>query len=123
MEMYNVHQDAEQIPVTVSKVNYAMGKDTLPAISASASKDKNGITHLSLVNIDPDETNTVLVRFSGTVYRKVSGRILASPHVQDHNSFDDPEKVKPAVFNGAELKDDMLQVKLPPASVVVLALN
>ncbi|MDP4211094.1 MAG: alpha-L-arabinofuranosidase C-terminal domain-containing protein [Bacteroidota bacterium] len=123
MEMYNVHQGAEQIPVTVSNINYVQGKDTLPAISASASKDKNGVTHLSLVNIDPDKTNMVVVRFSGTVYRKVSGRILASSSVQDHNSFDDPDKVKPVSFAGAELRDNVLQVKLPPASVVVLALN
>jgi alpha-N-arabinofuranosidase len=43
--------------------------------------------------------------------------------VQDHNTFDDPEKVKPTSFNDATLKDKTLEVKLPPASVVVLELK
>ncbi len=79
--------------------------------------------HISLVNIDPDKSNTVTVKFDGAAYKKVSGRILSSPNIQDHNSFDDPEKIKPVSFNGAELKGDVLQVKLPPASVVVLTLK
>jgi alpha-N-arabinofuranosidase len=118
-----VHQDAEMIPFSISNVNYIQGKDTLSAISASASKDKDGITHLSLVNIDPDKSNTVSVRFSGADYSKVTGRILSSPEIQDHNSFDDPDKIKPAPFTGADLKNNTLQIKLPPASVVVLALR
>ncbi len=123
MEMYNVHQDAEMIPVSINNINYVQGKDTLTAISASASKDKDGVTHLSLVNIDPDKTNTVSVRFPGITYRQVTGRILSSPKIQDHNSFEEPEKIKPLPFTGADLKDNMLQVKLPPASVVVLMLK
>jgi alpha-N-arabinofuranosidase len=123
MEMYNVHQDAEMIPVSVAGANYTLGKESLPAISASASKDKAGVTHLSLVNIDPGKTNTVSVTFDGSGYRQVSGRILASPGIQDHNSFEEPDKVKPAVFNGASFKGNTLEVKLPPASVVVLTLK
>jgi alpha-N-arabinofuranosidase len=123
MEMYNVHQDAEMIPVSVAGANYTLGNESLPAISASASKDKAGVTHLSLVNIDPGKTNTVSVTFDGSGYRQVSGRILASPEIQDHNSFEEPDKVKPAVFNGASFKGNTLEVKLPPASVVVLTLK
>ena len=124
MEMYNVHQNAELIPITLmNNVNYVLGNESLPAISASASKDSAGNVHVSLVNIDPDKTNTITVKFDGAAYKKVSGRILYSPKVQDHNSFDDPDKIKPAAFNGAGLKGNELQVKLPPASVVVLTLN
>jgi alpha-N-arabinofuranosidase len=123
MEMYNVHQNAEMIPVTVSNVDYIEGRDTLPAISASASRDKEGLTHLSLVNIDPDKTNTVSVHFSDAGYKQVSGRILSSPEIQDHNTFEDPEKVKPAPFAGASLEGNTLLVKMPPASVVVLTLK
>jgi alpha-N-arabinofuranosidase len=124
MEMYNVHQNAELIPVTVANnVNFVLGNESLPAISASASKDSLGNVHISLVNIDPDKANTVTVKFDGAGYKKVSGRILSSPKIQDHNSFDDPEKIKPVSFNGAELGGNVLHVKLPPASVVVLTLK
>src|SRR5216110_3245698 len=33
MEMYNVHQDATLIPVTLKGTNYVQGNDSLPALS------------------------------------------------------------------------------------------
>ena len=123
MEMYNVHQDAMLVPVTVSTDNYVFNNDTLPAVSVSASKDKDGLTHISLVNIDPNKGRDVMVNVSGASFKNVTGRILVSAHIQDHNTFDNPEKVKPATFNGASLKSNALTVKLPAASVVVLELK
>ena len=42
MEMYNVHQDAVMIPVTLENIFYTEGNDSLPAISVSASRDPAG---------------------------------------------------------------------------------
>jgi alpha-N-arabinofuranosidase len=53
----------------------------------------------------------------------VSGRILTSDKLQNYNSFENPEKIKPTTFNGAELSGSTLKVKLPPFSVVVLELK
>jgi alpha-N-arabinofuranosidase len=47
MEMYNVHQDATLIPITLKGNDYVFGNEKLPAVSASASRDKNGVTHIS----------------------------------------------------------------------------
>jgi alpha-N-arabinofuranosidase len=52
-----------------------------------------------------------------------SGRVLHSQKIQDHNSFDEPEKVRPQTFNGAFIHENILNVELPPASVVVLTLH
>ena len=43
MEMYNVHQDATMIPLTVQSNDYVFNNEKLKAISASASKDANGV--------------------------------------------------------------------------------
>ena len=123
MEMYNVHQDATQVPVTINSAVYTLGNDSLPAVSASASKDKAGLVHVSLVNIDPDKPADVNLSFDGGTFKQVSGRILVSAHLQDYNSFENPDKIKPAAFNGAVLKAGGLQVKLPAAAVVVLELK
>ena len=123
MEMYNVHQDATLIPVSLNTVQYSEGKDSLPAISVSASKNKQGITHISLVNIDPVKTNKISIPLHGTGLKLENGRILHSVSMQDHNSFEDAEKILPATFMGAVIKQDVLQVTLPPASVVVLTLH
>lgn len=123
MEMYNVHQNAKMIPVTLENIFYTEGRDSLPAISVSASKDSSGFTHISLVNIDPSHQHPVQIRWQGAALKLGSGRILQSARIQDHNSFDNPEKIKPQTFSDASLKENLLNVELPPASVVVLTLH
>ena len=123
MEMYNVHQDATMLPVKIISNDYTFGGDKLPAVSVSASKDKNGITHISLVNIDASKSQDITVNINGTKYTAVSGRIATSKKLQDYNSFDEPNKIHPTTFNEAKLSGDLLQVKLPAFSVVVLTLK
>jgi len=94
----------------------------LPAVSASASRDQQGVTHISLVNIDAKNPQDVSVDLRGAKFTSVTGRILTSQNIQDHNTFDSPTKVKPEAFKGATLGAN-LKVKLPPFSVVVLELK
>ncbi|MDO6430314.1 alpha-L-arabinofuranosidase C-terminal domain-containing protein [Flavitalea sp. BT771] len=123
MEMYNVHQDALMLPVTVASNKYILDKDMLDAVSVSASKDKSGAVHISLVNIDARNEQEVKIDLQGLSESTVTGRILRSDKLQDHNTFDDPQKVKPSAFSGASLNGNSLSVKMPPFSVVVLELK
>jgi alpha-N-arabinofuranosidase len=123
MEMYNVHQDAKLLPLSFKPNDYTLGKDKLPAVSVSASIDKNGVTHISLTNIDTKNAQDIVFDLPGAKYKSVTGRIIASGKLQDFNSFEQPDKIKPVAFNGAELKNNSVQVKLPPFSVVVLELK
>ncbi|GAB3891871.1 alpha-L-arabinofuranosidase C-terminal domain-containing protein [Larkinella knui] len=123
LEMYNVHQDATLLPIDISTSDYTFEKEKLPAVSASASRDKAGKTHVSLVNIHAGQPQTVTVNLKGMKASGVTGRILASSKVQDHNTFDNANKVKPVAFSDAKLSGDELTVILPPASVVVLELQ
>jgi alpha-N-arabinofuranosidase len=123
MKMYNVHQDAKLIPITVKTSDYVFGDQKLPAVSASASVDKNGVTHISLVNIDATKAHDINLEFLGSKYKTVTGSILTSAKLQDINSFESPDKIKPQDFKGATLKDSNLSVKMPPFSVVVLEIK
>lgn len=120
MEMYNVHQDATLLPLKIKTNDYVFGNQKLPAVSASASKDSLGLTHISLVNIDANKSQDVSVQVKGSRYTKVTGRILTSSKLQEYNSFENPERIKPSAYNGAVLKGNTINVKLPPYSVVVL---
>jgi alpha-L-arabinofuranosidase len=120
MEMYNVHQDAKLLPLVIHTNDYQLGDEKLPAVSASASLDKNNITHISLTNIDSRKEQEVTIDLRGAKASTVSGRILSSAKLQDHNTFEDPDKIKPAIFKGATINGGMLKAKLPPFSVVVL---
>jgi len=123
MEMYNVHQDALMIPLTVTSSDYVGAGNKIQTLSASASKDKNGIVHISLVNVHATKEQEVAVDLGGVTANSVTGRILRSTKLQDHNTFDVPDKVKPAVFHEASLKSNTLTVKMPPFSVVILELK
>ena len=123
MEMYNVHQDATMLPVEVTSNKYILGKDTLIAVWASASKDKSGATHISLVNVDAKQAQNVSININGASYKSVTGRILTSDKLQNYNSFENPNKIIPTNFNGAQLNGSKLNLSIPAYSVVVLELK
>lgn len=123
MEMYNVHHDALMLPLTVTSADYQIGNEKLKAINASASKDQNGVTHISLVNIDPNKEQVLTISFKGANFKSMTGRILKSEKMQDYNSFEKPDKIKPVAFNGGKLSSNKIELTLPPASVVVLELK
>lgn len=120
MKMYKVHHDAKLLPVSFQSPDYQLGSEKLPAISASASMDKNGLTHCSFVNVDAQKKHTVEMDLSALGIAKMTGTALTSAKLQDHNTFDAPSKVKPADFKDFTFKNGKLTVTLPPFSVVVL---
>ncbi len=123
MEMYNVHQDAIMIPVELQNIYYKEGNDSLPAISVSASRNQQGLTHISLVNIDPDKANTVHLQMEGPELKLDNGRILQSGSIQDFNSFDDPGKISPRPFSGVVVKGKEWLITLPGRLCCVLTLH
>ncbi|MGV3658306.1 MAG: alpha-N-arabinofuranosidase, partial [Chitinophagaceae bacterium] len=123
MEMYTVHHDAQLLPLQIKSADYVFGGEKLPAVNGSASKDAQGRTHVSLVNIDAAKPQKIIINIDGANFKSVSGRILSSPKLQDHNTFEQPEKIKPLAFTGAKISGNKLEITLPPASVVVLQLQ
>lgn len=123
MEMYNVHQNATLLPISLSSENYNLGGKGLPSLSASASKDSAGLIHVSITNINAEKPESVSISLEGANCKKVTGRILTAAKLQDHNTFNDPDKIVPQSFSGAVLKDNVINVTIPPFSVVVLELK
>jgi alpha-L-arabinofuranosidase len=123
MEMYKVHQDATLLPLEIKSDDYVLEGEKLPAISASASIDAKGLTHISVVNIDAKKENTITIDIQEGKYSSVSGMILTSKKHQDFNSFESPNKIKPEAYTQAQLKGNKLTMKIPPFSVVVLELK
>jgi alpha-N-arabinofuranosidase len=123
MEMFNVHQDATMLPVVVNSTDYIFNNEKLQAISASASRDASGVTHISLVNIDANKAQDITLDLRGAKFSNVTGKILSSPKIQDHNTFENPNKIKPGPFKGVSLSGNSLKGKIPPFSVVVLELK
>ena len=123
MEMYKVHQDAQLVPIELSSESFSMLGESIPAVSASASLDASGTMNISLTNVDHLNAQEIEIDLGGFTGNKVSGRVLTSEKVQDRNTFDQPEKVKPKSFDQAKLKKNKLTLTLPKNSVVVLKVS
>lgn len=119
MKMYNVHQDATLLPITLTEnPKYTYGEESLPAISVSASKTESGEINISLVNIHA--TKPQKVELSLNDLGKITGQMLKSDKLQNYNSFDNPEVITPSAFKGFKKKGRTITVELPAFSVVVL---
>ena len=119
-KMYSVHQDAALLPVDLQCATYVNGKDSIPAVSASASKDKAGKIHVSLANLHPTKAQEVRCELKGTTGSNVSGEIITAATINAYNDFGKPEAVNIKPFTGAQLRNGMLTVSLPAKSIVTL---
>jgi alpha-N-arabinofuranosidase len=121
-DLYKVHQGAKLLPVKITNIQSVVGKDTINLINVSASKDKNGVVHITLVNLSPRITIPVnaILPVADT---KVSGEILTSARATDINTFDQPDKIKIAPYLGVTLNNKELKATLPPLSVVMLTIK
>jgi alpha-N-arabinofuranosidase len=121
--MFRVHQEANLLNINLRCEDYTNGNKKIPAVSASASIDKDGKVHISLANLNPNKPVTVTCPVVGDTFKKVTGEVLTAGEMNSFNSFESPDAVKPVAFNGFTLKDGILTVTMPSKSVVVLELT
>jgi len=122
-EMYKIHHDAELLPVELSASKYVLNGRTIPMIHASASSSGSGNIHLSLVNLHPREATAVSVTLAGRSVTDIGGSILTGESMDSHNTFDNPEAVRPQLFENFEKADGNIAFTLPPRSVVTLMMR
>lgn len=120
MKMYKVHQDAQLIPTSVS-VNPQYRE--LDALSVSASRDHEGLTHISLVNIHPTEPLQIRIETGLSSLTKLSAQILTSDHLQDYNSFQTPDVVMPQEFPNVQENSGSVDLMIPAHAVIVIEIQ
>lgn len=113
------HQDAKLIPLKITAPDYSFNGSSINAVHASAST-KEGVTNITLTNVDPSQALTVTIDVAGT---SVNGQVLTAPQFNAFNDFAKPPAVKPAIFRDAKFNAGKLEVTLPAKSVVQLAVK
>ncbi|HVO75661.1 MAG TPA: alpha-L-arabinofuranosidase C-terminal domain-containing protein [Ignavibacteriaceae bacterium] len=119
-DLYKVHQNATFLPFDLKTEDYEYNGKKIPDISATASRDSSGAIHVSLVNTNPGKDVKIYLRFNGIPDKKVTGQILTSDKMQDHNTFEEPNKVGIKEFKQFKVLGDQLEVELPSKSVIAL---
>ena len=122
-DLYQVHHDAVMLPLELDGPAYSFGGDSLQAISASASRSRDGKIHISLVNIDPEQSISVTMLLPGVTMELVSGKLLTSREMNSHNTYSDPDEVKPVEFGDLEFDQERIIAEIPARSVVVLEIR
>jgi alpha-N-arabinofuranosidase len=120
-EMSTVHHDALNLPVSLQSAAMEVNGRPVPFLSASASRDNTGKLHVSLTNIDAEAAREVSIEVRGSPIGKASGRLLTAPAINTHNTFEDPEAVKPRDFRDFKtLGSTVMTVECPARSFIVL---
>jgi len=122
-EMYKPFKNATLLASELTTPDYRSGDISIPAVSASVARRRDGAVLLALVNTDPFKPARVTAKISGQSPRTISARVLTTDAMNVHNTFDAPNAVQPVAFKGGKLKGDSWVFDLPAKSVVVAELN
>ncbi len=122
-KMFKVHQNATLIPIDIQCTPYNNGNESIPSINASASKDHNGLIHISLVNLDPNKDKLVTIELNKGNYKYMKGEKIRADRINAFNDFGKSPEVIISNFSSAKLKNNILEITLPSKSVVMIELS
>jgi alpha-N-arabinofuranosidase len=104
-----------------NETSYIQNGESLPQVNISASRDEAGNVHCSLCNLDPNAVANVEIMLAGMeAVEQVSGQILTAKDMNMHNTFSQPENLKPTALDTFSLNGQNVTVQLAPMSVTVL---
>jgi len=122
-DMFKDHQGATLLPSELTCEDYASGEQKIPGLSVSASKDKSGAVHVTLCNLNPTHSARINCELQGAKAGEISGQVLTAAEMNAHNTFEQPNVVKPEPFKEVQLAGGGFVATLPPKSVVALELK
>lgn len=111
------------MPTDISCPAYKYDKENVPSIIVSASKSSSGTVNISLCNLDPNNDVKLDCKLEGLKPNKVIGRVLTAETMNAHNTFENPDTIKPTTLKNITIKDNLITVTIPSKSVVVLAVQ
>jgi alpha-N-arabinofuranosidase len=121
--MYKPFQDAVSLPITIRTGTYEYDQWSVPQVSASAARAKDGSIVIGLTNLDPHKAVSVSAVIAGAQVSQVKGEVLTADVMDAHNTFEKPDAIHPVSFDGAKIDGNKLSLTLPAKSVVVLKLQ
>ncbi len=117
------HQDAELLDSVLTGCGeIGSGETSVPEVTESVSKDKDGFVTITLGNLSASDFKSLDVVFSSGSF-KVDSASVVTQDIHAHNTFDNPDTVTEKCFDGFSEQEKDITVTLPPASVVLLRLK
>jgi alpha-N-arabinofuranosidase len=122
--MYIPFQDATSLPVTLSDSPlYEFAEHSVPAVSATAAAGTDGRNYVSVANLDPNVSAEITLGLDAGRVRNARAQILTAEQMDAHNSFDSPDNVEPAPFEGLAAENVQLLFELPAKSILMISFD
>ncbi|SHM69893.1 alpha-N-arabinofuranosidase [Gracilibacillus kekensis] len=122
-EMYKVHQDAAKVALDITSDTFKVGDKEMPQVTASASKANDGNINITLCNVDRASAADLTIDLRGMDVNQINGRVLTANEMDAHNTFENPDNVKPVKFTDFQVNGNELSINLPSKSVVALTVE
>ena len=122
-DLYQAHQGALLLPCFLESDLYTLNDKQIPQVSASASRTNDGKVLLTLCNVDPQREAEVHCELRGVQVSEATGTVLTAQEMGAHNTFQDPERVKPTAFTEIQFNGEKVTTVLPPMSVCTLTVQ
>jgi alpha-L-arabinofuranosidase len=121
-DMYKVHQDATLLPFDIQSSEMEVEGVKLATVSATASKDASGKVNISLVNIDASKEQKITVDLPNFKIATIKATILTAKELNAHNTFENPNAIKPEEFKGVKNNKGQLEITIPAKSILAIQL-
>ena len=119
--MYQPFQDATALPLEISCDSIKVRENqTIPTIFSSAAKTKDNSMVVSLANISLDKSQDIDIVSDLSTINNITGEILKCKNISDYNDFEHPQTITPHVFKDMKIKKNIIKIKIPAKSIVVL---
>ena len=121
-DLYKVHQDSQLLESYITKEMTGNEHSQVKNLIESASIDEEGRVHVTICNLDLHESKRIEGTLLGLKAKAVESKVLKGM-MNAHNTFDEPEAVKPEVFKEVLLTETGFETQLPPCSVVLMTFS
>jgi len=123
-DMYKGHMDATQLDFTLLSDDYEADGKVFKKVTASVSRGTDGKVNISLCNMDPENGAKVqCVLDELPAGATIAGTILTSDAMNTHNTFDQPEAIKPKSFTDFTVNGEQMSINLPSKSVTLITIG
>ncbi len=121
--MYKVHHDTDLLEVNFKNLEYNYNDKKIPQINISASIDSQNKIHITLCNLNHLDKTKIKCELNGSIRKNVKASILTNKKMNAHNTFENPEEVKPVLFQEVSIEENNLSIEIPPMSIIALEVS
>ena len=122
-DLYKVHQDADLVDSALeTKVIGVEEENLVPNLTESASVDGNGVLHITMTNLDLENSYAIETVILGHETGTITASIVTG-NMRDKNTFEDPERVTVQNFEGVRKTEKGISFTIPACSVLAIAIS